>query len=210
MRSIIVTLLASLSFLSHGEDRFSKNMSSNIEALYTAGTIEELQAVANKFERIASVETDQWLPGYYSSLAYIWMATREEDLATRDKWLDQSQLMLDKSISILENDSEIIALQGFIYMMRVTVDPASRGQVYSQKAFAEFGKAVSLDERNPRAVFFKGQMEFGTAQFFKMDTAPACATMTQSLELFDNFTPKTEIHPNWGSGYARKTIETCK
>ena len=210
MKSLVIIILISLGYFTQVNDRFAKSMQANIEELYAAQSIEALQAVANKFERIATVEKEEWLPGYYGSLAYIWMATREQDKPQLDKWLDQAQTMLDKSLALQENNSEVTALQGFIYMMRVTVDPASRGQVYSQKAFAEFGKAVSLDERNPRAMFFKGQMEHGTAQFFKMDTAPACGTMAKSLELFDNFTPESSIHPNWGQGYAKKTVEICQ
>lgn len=191
-------------------DKYAKRMEGNLKELYAAQTIEELQTVANKFDRISSVEKAEWLPGYYGSLAYVWMATREEDLAQKDKWLDQAQTLIDNAKTVNDTHSEIAALQGFIYMIALTVDPASRGQVYGPKASAEFGKAVGIDPQNPRALFFKGQMEFGTAQFFKMDTTPACDTMAKSLELFNKFTPETAIHPNWGENFTKRTVENCQ
>jgi len=208
---LIVLILSMTSVISSiAGDKYTKNMEANLEELYAANSIEALQNVANKFDRIASIEKDEWLPGYYGSLAYVWIATREEDPTQKDKWLDQAQAMLDESKVIKGSDTEIVALQGFIYMMKLTVDPATRGQVFSQKAFAEFSKAVQMNDQNPRALFFKGQMEFGTAKFFKADTSPACDTMAKSLELFDNFTPESALHPNWGAGFAKRTVEACK
>ena len=126
MKMIITFMLSFLSLVTLAEDRFTKAMEANITALYAAGSIEELQAVANKFERIASAEKSQWLPAYYGSLAYLWMATREEDMAVRDQWLDQSQSLLDLAIGVKAEESEIATLQGFIYMIRITVDPPTR------------------------------------------------------------------------------------
>ncbi len=209
MKNSIIILVTIISLSTHATDKYTQHMESNIETLFTAQTVEELQLVANKFDRIASTEKDKWLPKYYASLANVWMATREEGVEKKDNYLGQAQLRIDQAAALSEGNAEIAALRGFIYMIGITVDPASRGATYGQKAFMEFGKAIELNPENPRALFFKGQMEFGTAQFFKSDTSAACKTMARSLELFDKFTPETAIHPNWGSGFARRTVENC-
>ena len=209
MKKIILGLLCLTPFFSYASDEYTKNMEVGIKELFTVRTIDELQVVANKFDRIASVETEEWLPSYYASLAHIWMATREPDNTKKDQWLDEAQSRLSQVYEKDDSNSEIVALQGFIYMLKLTVDPATRGATYSQKAFMEFTKATQLDSLNPRALFFRGQMEFGTAQFFQTDTSPACQTMAKSLELFDNFTPRTSIYPDWGKGFAEKTVHDC-
>jgi hypothetical protein len=203
MKNLLLSMLMILALTGFANDKYEKNMTKNIELLYSASNIEELQTVANAFQRIATIEKEEWLPNYYCSLAYLWMATSSEDMTQRDKWLDQSQVILDRATS-LESDNSEIVVQGFILMIKVTVDSATRGATFAPRSFAEFSKSVQLNPENPRALFFKGQMEFGTAQFFKSDTAPGCATMTKSLELFDNFTPESAIYPNWGADFAKK------
>ncbi|MEQ9426912.1 MAG: hypothetical protein RJQ09_20985 [Cyclobacteriaceae bacterium] len=210
MKSLLIIVGILISQLATAEDKFETTMLANIDALYNAGTIENLQNAANKFERIANAETDQWLPGYYAALAYSWMASREEDPTQKDAWLDQATKMLENALARTEPNVETYVMQGFIYTLRLTVDPASRGQIYSQKSYAEYGKAVKMDSENPRALFFMGNMEYGTAQFFKADTSGACEKMAQSLELFDKFTPESAIHPSWGLSFAQKTVENCK
>ena len=210
MKNMILIAIILLPMTIMASDKYLKSMTSNIEALYDANSIEDLQSVANKFDRVASAEPEEWLPRYYAALANTWMATREEDLSKKDEYLDVAQVKMDEAASIEGENVEIVALQGFIQMIGISVDPATRGATYSQKAFAAFMKATQMDAKNPRALFFKGQMEYGTAQFFKGDTSAACDTMAKSIELFDNFTPVSALHPNWGKGFAQRTVENCK
>jgi hypothetical protein len=95
-------------------------------------------------------------------------------------------------------------------MMRVTVDPATRGQEYSGKAFRSFGTAVSLNSENPRALMLMGQMQLGTAQFFNSPTTEACATIEKSLQKFEIFKPENALTPQWGKTFAESLKGNCK
>ena len=114
---------------------------------------------------------------------------RETDAAKKDAFLDQAKSELDKACAIQSNESEIVAIEGFIHMVRVTVDPATRGQKYSSLAMQAFGKAISLNPENPRALMLLAQMQLGTARFFNSSTAEACATAQKALEKYNSYKP---------------------
>jgi hypothetical protein len=138
------------------------------------------------------------------------MATREKEGLVKDKYLDLALRSNEKAKALLPNESEIIALEGFIHMIRVTVDPASRGQQYSGLAFQSFGKAVSLNPENPRALALLAQMQFGTAQFFGSSTTEACGTNSKALEKFDTFKSDNALAPKWGRGMAEDLKKGCQ
>jgi hypothetical protein len=103
-----------------------------------------------------------------------------------------------------------VALDGFIQMIRVTVDPASRGAKYSGLAMQLFGKAVGLNPENPRALSLMSQMQWGTAKFFNAPTTDACATANQALKKFETYKSPNPIAPAWGKGMTENMVANCK
>ncbi len=207
---IIILLLAFCSGLIYASDKYTQVMQSNIEVLYQAANLESLQQSVNSFERIGNAEKDKWEPFYYASFGYIMMATRQEDGIKKDGYLDKAAEILKRAAAQKPNDSEIVALEGFIYMIRVTVDPATRGQQYSGLAMQTFGKAISLNPENPRALSLMAQMEYGTAQFFNASTDKACATGRQAAEKFESFRSDNPLAPQWGKESALRFLQQCQ
>jgi tetratricopeptide (TPR) repeat protein len=210
MKTIILvfTCIASVVFAS--DDKYTEQMTKNIAVVYKAQTNEEFQSAINAFERIGIAEKTKWEPFYYAAFGYVMQATREQDGTKKDQFLDLASTALDKAKNIDGKESEIVALQGFVHMIRVTVDPASRGQKYSSLAFQSYSQAIELNPENPRALVFMAQMQYGTAQFFKSSTDEACATLAKAIEKFATFTPSTPIAPQWGKGTAEGMKEQCK
>lgn len=128
----------------------------------------------------------------------------------KDSFLDLAETAVIKAKALVPEDSEVIALEGFIYMMRIPIDPGTRGMTYAPKAMSAFEKAVALNASNPRAIALKAQMEFGTAQFFHSDTTPACTLNKSALEKFDSYQPANELSPTWGKRMAEGLLEKCK
>jgi cytochrome c-type biogenesis protein CcmH/NrfG len=95
-------------------------------------------------------------------------------------------------------------------MIRVTVDPATRGQQYSTLAYQSFNKAVAINPENPRALTLLAQMQFGTAQFFGSPTTEACATVTKALEKFAATSEPKPLAPEWGKGMAEGLKGKCQ
>lgn len=210
MKALLAIALTFIVSMLSAQDKYTETMSKNIMAGYKAQTVAEHQEAANAMERIAAAEKVRWEPFYYTAYNYIMMSNIEKESAKKDSYLDLAAKALEQAKTIKPNDSEIVALEGFIYMMRVTVDPATRGQEYSGKAFRSFGTAVSLNPENPRALMLMGQMQLGTAQFFNSPTTEACATIQKSLQKFETYKPENALSPQWGKSFAESLKGNCK
>jgi hypothetical protein len=210
--SIIPILVAVLLLIVNtlfANDKYTETMLKNIEAVYKAQTIEELQNSANTFHRIAEAEKTKWEPFYYEAFAYVMMATREKEGTKKDAYLDAGFVAIKTASGLTQAESELVALEGFVHMMRVTVDPAARGQQYSGMAFQNFNKAVTMNPENPRALALMAQMELGTAQFFGSPTTEACATITKALEKFETYRTENPLAPVWGKSMAESVKAKC-
>jgi tetratricopeptide (TPR) repeat protein len=195
--------------LAQASDQYTEAMQKQIQIVYQAQTSEEMLGAVNALIRIGEAEKTKWEPYYYASFGYLMQAIREKEATAKDNNLDQALNTLSKAAEISQNNSEIVALEGFVHMIRVTVDPASRGQQYSGLAFQSFGKAVALDPENPRALALLAQMQYGTAQFFGSPTTEACDTLNKAFEKFSSFKSESVLAPQWGKGMAEEMKAKC-
>jgi hypothetical protein len=208
---LILSLLISSAMFTFADDtKYVEVMAKNMQTVYNSQILAELQQAVNTFERIGSTEKTKWEPYYYAGFGYIMMANYEKDAAKKDLYLDQAASAIDKAKAILPNDSEIIALEGFVHMIRVTVDPASRGQQYSGIAMQTFGKAISINPENPRALALMAQMQLGTAEFLGSSTSEACGMNKAALQKFSTFKSDNPLAPQWGKAMAEKLKAKCK
>jgi tetratricopeptide (TPR) repeat protein len=206
--ALLLFVLVHYGFANDG--KYEEAMKKNIQIVYSAQSIEELQQAVNAFERIGTVEKEKWEPLYYAAFGYILMANREQDGAKKDTYLDQAMTAIGKATAINPNESEIIALEGFAYMIRMKVDPASRGAQYAGLATQILGKASSINPENPRVLVLLAQMQYGTAQFFGSSTTEACGTAAKSLEKFAAYKSDSPMAPQWGRKMAEGLKEQCK
>jgi tetratricopeptide (TPR) repeat protein len=209
--SIVLLVFITCSTYASG-DPYEEAMKSGMELLETAQNAEDFLSAANHFERIANVATDRWHPAYYIAYAQAIAATREKDGSKIDELLDAAESFLKKAAAMDHDKSEVAALQGFVHMLRVGVDPGTRGQEYSMMSSASLQKAVALNPDNPRAVFLQAQLSFGTAQFFGSDTSEACAANARALEIFEKNELPSETDPfapRWGKRQAISFQKQC-
>lgn len=210
MKTLLTLLLISLVSTLTAQDKYTETMSQTINSVYQAKTVAEYQDAANTFARIAAAEKTKWEPYYYEAYSYIMMTNAEKDNAKKDAYLDLAITANNKAKAILKNDSEITALEGFIYMMRVTIDPAERGQSFSGMAFRSLSQAVSQNPENPRALTLLAQMQYGTAQFFGSSTDEACTSVINALEKFETAKTESALAPQWGKPLAERLKGQCK
>jgi tetratricopeptide (TPR) repeat protein len=212
MKTMNLILLMIISVTTWANDeKYYEQMGKQIQAVYTAKTMDEYQSAVNALDRIAGAEKTKWEPYYYSAFGSVMMATREAESSKKDAYLDQALAAIEKGKAIAAGESELVALEGFVHMIRVTVDPASRGQQYSGLAMQTFGRALGMNPNNPRAMSLMAQMQFGTAQFFNQQPTEACDTARKALSLFDS-TVKSEnpLAPQWGKEMTAGLIQKCK
>ena len=214
MKKLIVITCLLLPVLLTGNSRsdYIKTMSAAIKMLFESTEIEEYVQVANTFERISLVEEDKWHPHYYLALTKAIMSTLVSESEKKDGMLDQAQTALDNAMAIYQTPhSELVAIQGFIHMLRIPIDASSRGPQYSGLAMKEISKSIELNPENPRAHYIMANMQMGTARFFGNDYTQACTSLEESLRLFKSqVDPKHPLDPLWGQDWAETLNGQCK
>ena len=202
---LLGVLCASLVF---ANGQFEKAMGENIPAMFAAQNPADLQAVINKLDRTGEAEGDRWEPYYYAAFGYLRLSVMYEKGEDKDKYLDLAMEEVKKGEAIKPNDSEIEAMRGYIQMMKLTVDPATRGMTYSGLAFTSFQKAIKLNPDNPRAQFLMGRMQYGTAQFMGGGTDEACGSLFKAMVLFEKEEkPDNPFAPTWGEESTKEAIK---
>ena len=133
---------------------FEKAMGTNVPLIFSSNSPESLTEVINKLNRVGAAEKTRWEPHYYVAFGYIRMSQMIESADDKDKYLDLGMAAVEQAEAILANDSELEALRGFIHMMKLTVDPATRGMTYSGLVIGSFQKAIGHKSRKPASTLF--------------------------------------------------------
>lgn len=166
------------------------------------------QSAANFFERVAQKETEEWLPLYYQAQILAFQASNDSIAEKKEAYLNNALELISKAKK-MDKNSELVALEGFVQMLRLTVDPATRGQTLSPTIFGLFNQALAMDAENPRALLFLGQMHYGTAQFFGSGFDEACTYIQKAYDAFEKLPAEETIYPTWGRGAAEAAKQKC-
>lgn len=207
--TFLFALLFSTSVFAN-DNKYMEQMGKHIQAVYSAQSPEQYQEAVNAFDRIAAAEKTKWEPFYYSAYGSLMMANKEKDTAKKDAYLDKALASIESGKAINPNESELVALEGFVHMIRVTVDPATRGQQYSGMAFQTYNKALEMNPENPRTLGFLAQMQMGLAKFMGSPTTDACNTGKKALEKFTTYKSENPLAPQWGKGMTEGLLQSCK
>ncbi|MGB5370775.1 MAG: hypothetical protein WBN18_10115 [Flavobacteriaceae bacterium] len=187
------------------QDSYNEGMQKAFALWGEGNTIE----AANMFERISTVEKDNWLPLYYVAQINTISAFGETDKEKLTQKLEKAQETIDIALAIAPDEAEILVQQAMIYTAWVAFDGATYGMTHSGKVAALYQKALTLAPDNPRVVYSKASWDIGSAQYFRQDTAPFCKELERALQLFANFKPERPFHPNWGKERAEDALQNC-
>ena len=187
---------------------YEETMKVNIQKLNTEFTISGLTNLANQFERIANAETGKWHPGYYAAYCYVW-ATAVGEIPAEDKHklLDLAQVQMDILQKSFKKESEIFALQAFLYQMRIT--DMSKGFKYSSLASEALEEAEKINPNNPRIYYLRGNNTFHTPKAFGGGKEKAKPMFEKAAALFESEKPANAIEPAWGSEHNKQMLADC-
>lgn len=205
MKKLITILAVFISALTFAQDQYTAGMQKAF-GFWGEGKITE---ASNLFERISTAEMDNWLPAYYAAQVNTVASFGEKDKEKLVKQLEKAQEFVDIAKAISPNNPEIIIQQAMIHTAYVVFDGASYGMTLSPEIVALYQKALAIAPDNPRVVFSKAEWDMGSAKYFGQDTAPYCKEVERALELFANFKPESEFHPNWGKDRAEIVAKDC-
>ncbi len=170
----------------------------------------DFQDLGNKFQVIANAEKGEWLPLYYHAHCYILMSFMEQDDAKKDSYLDVAEKSVEKLVEMAPEEAEVLVLQAFYLTGRLVVNPMERGQEYGGLVGQANGKALAIDPTNPRAKMMKIQMDMGSAPYMGLDPKSFCPQAKELLASWDDFKPKSSIHPNWGKEQVEQIVKGCE
>lgn len=177
----------------------------------TVGSAADMQALGNKFEMIAIAEKTEWLPFYYHAQCYILLSFMEQrDASKKDSYLDVAEKSIKKVLEMAPAEAEAFVLHSFLLTGRLVVNPIERGQKYTSLVNQAVAQALALDPANPRAKMLKIKMDMGSASFMGMDPHSFCPQAKELLTGWDNYKPKSSIHPNWGKEQVKEMVKGCQ
>ncbi|WP_323788060.1 hypothetical protein [Psychroserpens sp.] len=205
MKKLLIIALVLVSGITTAQTNFEKGMQKAF-SLWQEGNTDEAE---NMFERISNAELDQWLPHYYIAQINSLKSWNVKDETKLKAQLDKAQQHIDLAMAISLDNPEIIVLQAHILTNWVAFDGMTYGMKYSGKITELYAKASAMAPENPRVVFSKAEWGMGSAKYFGQDTKPFCAEIEKSIELFANFKPESELHPNWGKQRAEQVVQSC-
>jgi len=206
----IAIILSALTGMSQSKE-FNSAMGDALGQYAKCKSIDDYQALGNRFGLIANNEKAEWLPLYYQAHCYIIMSFMEQsDVAKKDSYLDVAEKSLTRMIELAPKEAEVYALQSMFYSARLVVNPMERGQKYGALSSQAVGMALGLDGNNPRAKFIKLRNDMGSAQFFGKDPKEFCPQASELLAGWDSYKVKSPLYPSWGKEQVAGIVEECK
>lgn len=192
-------------------EKYIVSMKNNIAAIDSSfKNPQNLVSLANKFERIAIAEKNQWLAWYYAAYCQVIYTYMEQDKAKIDAIADKATQFINRADSLNPNNSEISCIKSMIATAHLTVNPMQRYQEYGPEAASYIEDAMQQDPTNPRPEFLKGQGLKYTPEQFGGGCVTAKPILQSALAKYNNFKPASDISPNWGKQRVESLLAECK
>jgi hypothetical protein len=204
----VVLLLVSAKMYAQ-TDKYQAGMQKGLGLLSSSKTSSDFIAAANHFERIANVETKQWLPVYYASYANLVSGLLNNDNNLKDQYWDKALQQAAQAETLSAQNSEIYTLKGYIQFMKMTIDPPSR-MSFMQQSSVSLDKAKALNPDNPRPYFVQGQGTFYTPEAFGGGKTAAKPILETAVAKYAQFKPENPLAPDWGGDRAKMLLDQCK
>ena len=209
MKKILLPVLLLIFFFSANaqNEKFVKAMEKNLAMIDTARSLTSFQVIENNFERIANAEKDKWLPYYYSAYLLAISSFVDTVAEQKDVYLDKAEQLISLADSLEPDNSEIYTIKALIAQAKLVVDPQNRWMKYGQLSSNYLNKAKELDPENPRPDFLNGQSVLNTPAQFGGGKDKALPILKSAEEKFNNFKPKSSIHPDWGKESCEQILQ---
>jgi hypothetical protein len=206
---LVAIFLAGFAGMAQNQE-FNKAMGEALGQYANCKTVDDYQALGNRFGLIANAEKTEWLPLYYQAHCYIIMSFMDPEATKKDTYLDEADKSIAKMIELAPKESEVYALQSLAYSARLIVNPMERGQKFGMLSAQAVGMALGFDANNPRAKFIKLRNDMGTAQFFGKDPNEFCPQAAELLANWDSYKIKSPLYPSWGKDQVAEIAKECK
>ncbi|MDP5107029.1 hypothetical protein [uncultured Polaribacter sp.] len=162
------------------------------------------------FERISTVEKDNWLPSYYAATLEILGSFGLKDEAILKAKLTKAQDFLDTAKSNSENNPEIIITQALLNLGYIAFDGQKYGMILSGKNSQLYAQALAIAPNNPRVILGNAEWNMGAAKFFGKSTKPYCEDIKRAIELGKEEKIDIEFYPKFLLERAEEVLKQCE
>lgn len=203
---VIIGLLAP----AQAQSKYESEMHKALNEFSDAKTADDMEKAAQHFDRIAKVETENWLPLYYS----MFIRTLNAFSMDKDKAIRQVD-DLESQYANLENKqgidrSEVLTLRGLFRTVKVAKDPMTYGMSLSGAIIKDYDDALKLSPNNPRPMYLMAQYNMGGAEFWGKDPKEYCPQVEKAKTLFE-IEEREGFDPRWGEDQVDEILNTtCK
>lgn len=210
MKEIIVSVIISLllNFALHAQTGYEDEMNEAMSLWESGKTVE----AANKFERIAKAEQDQWVPYYYAAQMKIIESFSMTNAVKKEQQLKDAQNLLNDAKTFRgKEDVELTVMQAMLNTALITLDPSVYGMKLSPVINEMYNKAAAQAPDNPRVALAKTEWNMGAARYYGQDPKKFCDDLKAVLPLFESYRAEEPFAPSWGEERAKMLIEAnCK
>jgi len=207
MKKLILLLVISvISFNTQAQTSYEKGM----QSAFDLWNEDKLIEASNLFERISTVEKDNWLPPFYAGYTLVLSAFEIEDETTLKLKLDKAKSLLEQAASISPKNPDIMIAQALHNTAYINFDGQKYGMTMSSKNASIYNEALKIAPNNPRVILAKAEWDMGSARFFNQSADPYCKDVERALEILKT-EDKSDIkfYPDWGQERAEKILEEC-
>lgn len=205
---LFMTILLSSWFV-NAQTQYETEMTKALTSIKEAQSADDMEKAAQHFDRIAKVETQNWLPLYYSIFIRTLNAFSQEKskaIKTVDE-LETKYLILDE---LAPGNSEVLTLRGLFRTVKVAKDPETYAMPLSGAIIKDYDDALKIDAKNPRALYLMAQYNMGGAEFWGKNPKEYCPQIERAKALFE-VENKENFEPGWGEQQVDEILNsTCK
>ena len=178
---------------------YAELLGATITQVMRTGDAAELQTLAAKLERAATVAPADWLPRYYQAYALIISVFQsQQDGDAKDALLDRAEAALAQARQLKGDESELLTLQAYAYQARLGISPMLRSMKYSRMVNETVAQAKKTNPANPRAYLVGANNVYYTPSMFGGGAEPAKPLYEEAKAKFAAFQPVSALAPSWG------------
>ena len=205
---LFMTILVSSWFV-NAQTKYETEMTKALTSFKEAQSPDDMEKAAQHFDRIAKVETQNWLPLYYSIFIRTLNAFSQEK-SKAIKTVDELETKYQLLDELAPDNSEVLTLRGLFRTVKVAKDPETYAMPLSGAIIKDYDDALKIDAKNPRALYLMAQYNMGGAEFWGKDPKEYCPQIERAKALFE-VENKENFEPGWGEQQVDEILNsTCK
>lgn len=185
------------------QNNYEQTMQSLKLAYEAAKTKADFVELKNKYNRVAAVETQEWLPCYYEILCTLAWAFEESDDVQKAKLANQIDLMINELETITGDNVEVLVLRGRLLQLKSGIPTENRMQI-GLALFETIGGIVQKYPDNPRGLLLMGEIIiYSPKNFMGYSHQQGLDYIRRSAALLKEVKHTDSIYPSWGYDIAQ-------